>query len=140
MQKESGAKASLLFSGLIPKLSNKLLSNLCRSSLFSSSLSRSLNSLSLLSYRSLFSNYLNSSSLSLLLTAFFVALVAAAHCSESNSYDKKHFLHNKNVFLSLKICYVFAFLRKTLQNYCFFCICANFFVILRTIFIKKEKL
>ena len=80
-------------------MSNKLLCYLSRS-LFSYNLSLSLNSLSLFCSR-LFSNYLNSSSLSLLLTAlFFAALVAAAHCSKCNSYDKKHFLHNSKNFLA----------------------------------------
>jgi len=38
------------------------------------------------------------------LAAFLLAaLVAAAHCSESNSYDKKHFFHNYQFFNFLKL-------------------------------------
>ena len=33
----------------------------------------------------------------LFLCAFVAALVAAAHCSKCNSYDKKHFLHNYKI-------------------------------------------
>jgi len=96
MQKESGPKGSLLC-----LMSNKrLLSwSLCRS-LFNSLCRSFLCCLCL--NRSLFSNYLNSSSLSLLTAFFLAALVAAAHCSKCNSYDKKHFFHNIITFLSLK--------------------------------------
>ena len=41
-------------------------------------------------------NYLNGVlvAASVLAALFVAALFAAAHCNESNSYDKKHFLHN----------------------------------------------
>ena len=79
MQKKSGAEASLLFSGLIPKIEQQLLSSL------NSSLSL---------------NNLNSVVVAagVLAALFLAALVAAAHCSESNSYDKKHLLHVKKCF------------------------------------------
>ena len=56
-------------------------------------------SLSLFSY--LFLNYYlyRSSSFSLSLCALFLAaLVAAAHCSKCNSYDKKHLFHCQKCF------------------------------------------
>ena len=67
------------FSGLIPKLSTRLLSNL---------------------YCSLSLNYLNGVVAASVLAALFVAaFFAAAHCTQCNSSDKKHFLHVFKKFL-----------------------------------------